>query len=151
MARTQELMNRIAEVEDEKRTILEGQWGMYRHGIHEDGIAYWCGAGVWPALTWTAWTSENSTGSHPEWMRKKEALERIRERRIYAADQFKQHQIDNIGQLYEYEVMEADATYKVSVVHLGAKYPRWRSIARSRQSLCFTGRQSGVDVWDRAW
>lgn len=52
MARTQELMNRIAEVEDEKRTILEGQWGMYRHGIHEDGIAYWCGAGVWPALTW---------------------------------------------------------------------------------------------------
>jgi hypothetical protein len=55
-----------------------------------------------------------AAGTHPEWVRKSDALQRVKDRRIFAAERFKQMQIDNIQGLYEYEVREAEASFKVS-------------------------------------
>lgn len=52
-------------------------------------------------------------GSHPEYTHKSDALQRVRDRRVFAAERFKQMQMDNIQGLYEYEVLEAEASYKV--------------------------------------
>lgn len=57
--------------------------------------------------------NERTTGTHPEYTKKSDALERVRDRRVFAAERFKQMQMDNIQGLYEYEVLEAEASYKV--------------------------------------
>lgn len=64
---------------------------------------------------------EIEDGTHPEWVRKSDALQRVKDRRIFAAERFKQMQIDNIQGLYEYEVREAEASFKASVDDLRGK------------------------------
>ena len=76
--KNKELLERITEVEGEKKQIEEG--------------------------------------THPEWTKKSDALQRVRDRRVFAAERFKQMQIENIQGLYEYEVMEAEGSYKASMV-----------------------------------
>jgi hypothetical protein len=61
----------------------------------------------------TPLTKTHSPGTHPEYSRKSDALQRVRDRRVFAAERFKQMQMDNIQGLYEYEVLEAEASYKV--------------------------------------
>jgi len=57
-------------------------------------------------------------GTHPEWQKKLNALQKVRDRRVFAAERFKQMQVENIKGLYEYEVMEAESTYKVAMDEL---------------------------------
>jgi len=54
-------------------------------------------------------------GTHPDFKLREEALRKVKDRRIFAADRFKQMQIDNIKGLYDYEVLEAEAAFKVGV------------------------------------
>ena len=65
-----------------------------------------------------------AAGTHPEFSRKSDALQRVRDRRVFAAERFKQMQIDNIQGLYEYEVLEAEAAYKVGGWVLGEREER---------------------------
>lgn len=52
-------------------------------------------------------------GSHDEILRRSLALEKAKELRIAAADKHRKLQIKNINELYEYEVEDASAIYKV--------------------------------------
>ncbi len=60
-------------------------------------------------------------GTHPEWQRKSEALQKVRDRRVFAAERFKQMQVQNIQGLYEYEVLEAEGSYKAAMDDLKAR------------------------------
>lgn len=57
-------------------------------------------------------------GTHPEWQKKVDALQKVRDRRVFAAERFKQMQVENIQGLYEYEVLEAEGSYKAAMDEL---------------------------------
>ncbi|GAB5033146.1 sin3 histone deacetylase corepressor complex component sds3-like [Nannochloropsis oceanica] len=57
-------------------------------------------------------------GTHPEWQKKLDALQKVRDRRVFAAERFKQMQVENIQGLYEYEVLEAEGSYKAAMDEL---------------------------------
>ncbi len=86
------------------------------------------------AIDWcsTPHTSIHS-GTHPEYTRKSDALQRVRDRRVFAAERFKQMQMDNLQGLYEYEVLEAEASYKVRCIFASCvlRFAVGRSIVRS--------------------
>lgn len=52
-------------------------------------------------------------GLHAELERRSIALQKARDRRIVSCDKHRRAQIRNINQLYEYEVEDANAIYKV--------------------------------------
>ena len=103
--RTKELQERIQEVEEEKRLIEEGAWGFSMCMMYDVCRMHRSGK--------RSSVSTTHAGSHPEYTHKSDALQRVRDRRVFAAERFKQMQMDNIQGLYEYEVLEAEAGYKV--------------------------------------
>lgn len=57
--------------------------------------------------------AEIKAGRHPNLLQATESLEHAKEKKIHAADRHRKMQIKNINALYEYEVEDANALYKV--------------------------------------
>jgi hypothetical protein len=59
--------------------------------------------------------SDIKSGKHPELQQNLEALERVKQKKIEASDRHRKMQIKNINALFDYEVEDANALYKVRI------------------------------------
>jgi hypothetical protein len=100
--------------------------------------------------------SDIKSGKHPELQQNLEALERVKQKKIEASDRHRKMQIKNINALFDYEVEDANALYKVRIrvscpwvdIAIAEYFTRYlvyrKHTLRYKRSLLQTWRASGT-------
>ncbi len=66
-------------------------------------------------------TDFDESGLHPDILQTVQSLDKVRNKHLATADRFRKLHLQNVQQLYEYEVTEAEAMFKVNSVSRYAK------------------------------